>query len=251
MKIKFWGTAAGLAEKGRYCTSVLIETSGNYYILDFGAPVEYLIKNDGIDMSKIKAGFITHMHTDHAASLTSFAKLYAEFTNFIYAPASVDIFMPSGIDAFKSWLDALNLSMSDRMTITKINEGTFYDDGNLKVSAIPTDHMKAIGQPTYAFVFEAEGKKVLFTGDLAGDFHDFPIGEHYDLIVCELAHGDVKSVERCVRESDCERVIFYHMSTDPFVLEKLGVDRTQTLKDASKNFDFSSEFAYDGYETEV
>ncbi|MBR5507480.1 MAG: ribonuclease Z [Clostridia bacterium] len=251
MKIKFWGTAAGLAEKDRYCTSVLIEIQDSYYILDFGAPVEHLVSRDRIELSKIKAGFITHMHPDHVDCLTSFAKLYADFTNFIYAPASVDIFMPAGIDEFKNWLNAMNLAMSERMTMTKIEEGTFYDDGTLKVTAIKTEHMKALGQPTYAFVFEAEGKKVLFTGDLTDDFHDFPIGDHYDLIVCELAHGDVKSVERCVTESDCERVIFYHMSTDPIILNKIGVDRTQTLKDASRNFDFTCEFAYDDYETEV
>lgn len=250
MKIKFWGTAAGLAEKNRYCTSVLIETGGGYYILDFGAPVEYLIANENIDRAKIRAGFITHMHSDHAETLVSFAKLYASFTDFLYAPSSVEVYMPSGTAEFRNWLAALNLDMSERFKTVEIKEGLFYDTEFLKVSAIRTEHLGK-NKPSYAFVFEADGKKVLFTGDLTEDFRDFPFVEGCDAIVCELAHGEMTSVAEHLQASGCKRVVFYHMSEDAYIVEKIKVDRIGIIKSLKEKLDFDFEIAYDGFETEI
>lgn len=44
----------------------------------------------------------------------------------------------------------------------KITDSTIFDDGYLKVTAIPTQHCP----DSHAFFVEAEGKAVLFTGDL-------------------------------------------------------------------------------------
>jgi ribonuclease BN (tRNA processing enzyme) len=250
MKIKFWGTAAGLAERGRHCTSLRVEVGGEYYIIDFGAPVEYLIANEGIRLSDIRAGFITHMHSDHVDALPSFAKLYAQFTNFIYAPASVDIFMPDGIDAFLSWLGALRLSMSERMRFHRVAAGVIYDNGCVRVRAIPTEHLGK-GNPCYAYVFEAEGKRVLFSGDLTDDLHDFPSGEHYDLVICELAHGQIPALISRLNGAGVGRVIFNHMSTDPVILEKIQMDRIGLLEKEKDAIAFSYELASDGLELEV
>jgi len=46
MKITFLGTSHGYAEKNRFTSSTLIETAGHSYILDAGAPVEWLTKLD-------------------------------------------------------------------------------------------------------------------------------------------------------------------------------------------------------------
>jgi ribonuclease BN (tRNA processing enzyme) len=250
MKIKFWGTAAGLAERGRHCTSMRVQVGGEYYIIDFGAPVEYMMANEGIKPSDIRAGFITHMHSDHVDALPSFAKLYAQFTNFIYAPASVDMFLPDGIEALLSWLGALRLSMSERMRFHLMGEGLIYDNGRVRVRAIPTEHLGK-GNPCYAYVFEADGKRVLFSGDITDDFHDFPRGEHYDLVICELAHGQIGALKKCLAEADFDRLIFNHMSTDPWILEKVQMDRIGLLEKEKDALGFAYELAYDGLEVEV
>lgn len=69
----------------------------------------------------------------------------------------------------------------------KVTDGTIFDDGYLKVTAIPT-------QPcpdSHAFFVEAEGKAVLFTGDLKHPNVDFPkIAKEKptEFIICEAAH---------------------------------------------------------------
>ena len=250
MKIKFWGTAAGLAEAHRHCTSVLIEINDAYYILDFGAPVEHLIAKEKIEIGKIKAAFVTHMHADHAETLVSFAKLYAKFTDFLYAPASVRLYRPDGVNAFYAWLEALNLDMSERMEMIKIEEGIIFDSEALRVKAVRTEHLGK-DKPSYAFVFEAEGKKVLFTGDLVGDFHDFPYGEQYDLIVCELAHGEMHELKSCLERARCGNVIFYHMTSEATLIEKLGVNRIGVLEADKDSLGFHYQLAYDGMEIEL
>lgn len=250
MKIKFWGTAAGLAETNRHCTSVLIEINDAYYILDFGAPVEHLIAKEKIEIGKIKAAFVTHMHADHAETLVSFAKLYAKFTDFLYAPSAVQLYMPDGVNAFCAWLEALNLDMSERMKMIKIEEGIIFDSEALRIKAVRTEHLGK-DKPSYAFVFEAEGKKVLFTGDLTGDFHDFPYGEQYDLIVCELAHGEMHELKKCLERARCDEVVFYHMTSEASLIEKLGVDRIGLLEADKDSLCFHYKFAYDGMEIEI
>ena len=250
MKIKFWGTAAGLAERDRYCTSMRIEVGGEYYILDFGAPVEYLIAKEGMDLSSIRAGFVTHMHSDHVDGLPSFAKLYAQFSTFIFAPASVDVYLPSGIDAFYAWMRALNLDMCDRLRLHPIREGEIFNNGKLRVTAIRTEHLGK-DKPSYAFTFEAEGKRVLFSGDITADFHDFPRSLPCDLIVCELAHGRIDALTSCLSGVGCRRVIFNHMTTDPKLVSKVGVDRIKLLEEKKDALPFSYQLAYDGLEIEV
>jgi len=250
MKISFWGTAAGLAEKNRYCTSICIEVDNEYYILDFGAPVEYLIAQHNICVEQIKAGFVSHMHSDHAEALAAFAKLYAQFTDFLYADARTELYMPEGIDELNDWLNALHLDMSDRMVIRKISAGVIYQNDKLRVEAIRTEHMgKDI--PSYAFVFSAGGKRILFTGDLCSDLHDLPCDCSYDLVVCEIAHGNVMDIIRCINQSLGKKVVFYHMSTDRALLEKLGRDRLTELKNAKSDLNKPFEVAYDGYEIEL
>lgn len=253
MKIKFWGTAAGLAEANRYCTSVLIEISGEYYILDFGAPVEYLIKKENIPVSKIRAAFVTHMHADHVTSLTCFSKLYAKFTDFLYPDAHTELHLPDGIDVFQAWLNMISLAMSDRMDIKKIAEGEIYHSDTVRVKAVRTEHLSCLGldKPSYAFVMECEGKKILFTGDLTEDLHDFPHGERYDLVVCELGHGNVADIKRCITEADCKQVIFYHMSSDEELIQKLGVNRIAMIENAKEDLGADCKFAYDGMEVEL
>ena len=64
MKLTFLGTSHGHPELRRYCTSVYIEHNGYGFVVDVGAPVEYLFKNRGIETEKVKAYFLTHMHSD-------------------------------------------------------------------------------------------------------------------------------------------------------------------------------------------
>ena len=82
-----------------------------------------------------------------------------------------------------------------------VREGGIYDDGTLKVSAMPTGHM----ENAYAFLIESEGKTLLFTGDMKhkdgpiSDFARFVTKDGLDLAVAEGAHFDVMLYQEPLR----------------------------------------------------
>ena len=219
MKITFLGTSHGITEKNAFCSSALISTGGKHYLVDAGAPVLTLLKNHDIPLTDVAGVFITHSHHDHFMGLCPLTQQINEFHQFkdvsfpVYVPDTEDyhrmfafIF---GDPAFHGRLaytvyGGLTDPFGDRDRRTS---AVIFDDGNLKVTAIPVDHY----QNAHAFLLEAEGKRVVFTGDLLEDMPDYPkvITEtDVDLVVTEGAHTKL-----------CK----------PEIMEKLKQSRTKTL----------------------
>ena len=219
MKITFLGTSHGITEKNQFCSSALISTGGKHYLVDAGAPVLTLLKNHDIPLEDVAGVFITHSHHDHFMGLCTLTQQVNEFHQFkdvafpVYVPDAEDyhrmfafIF---GDPAFRGRLDytvygGLTDPHGDR---ARRVSAVIFDDGNLKVTAIPVDHFVN----AHAFLLEAEGKRVVFTGDLLENMPDYPavITEtDVDVVVTEGAHTKLNK---------------------PEVMERLRSSRTKTL----------------------
>ena len=218
MKLTFLGTSHGHPEVRRYCTSVYVEHNGFGFVVDVGAPVEYLFKNRGIETEKVKDYFLTHMHSDHADTLGSVAKSYLGY----HKTGDADVFFAedAAIDPFCAWMTALHMPLDrhhDRFRLHTTSEGVIYENYGLRVSAIRTEHI-APNVPTFAYLFEADdGKRVLFTGDLAYDFHDFPkiafeTEKPFDLIVSELTHLSADKAKTVLVNAKTRLMIFSHVT---------------------------------------
>ena len=217
MEIITFGTSHGSPEKGRFCTATLLRTNNVSYLIDCGAPVEALMKNREIPVNSIKSVFITHMHEDHVCTLSAIVK-YFNFYQELKDPVQnvVDIHFPeeNAIEAFNNWLLAIHSKMPSKYVNFKtVTPGEFYQDENIKVTAIPTDHIQ--GFPTYAYKMELEGKKILFTGDLAGDIHDYPqvaFEEDFDAIISEFTHFSIMKTLPMFKKMKTKQIIFTHVS---------------------------------------
>ena len=174
MKITFLGTSHGVPSAERFCSSTMIEIGEAVYLIDGGAPTGDLLIRNGISYDRIKAVFTTHIHGDHTLGMLGMLSL----SNWKFRTSSYVTYMATeeGIEAFKRIIEVTDSPLDEsRLTMKLTTPGTFYDDGLLKVTAVPTRHMEAVGKPTYALILEAEGKRVVFTGDLHhGDAADFP-----------------------------------------------------------------------------
>ena len=159
MQITFLGASHGVPEANRRCSCTLIETNGRYYFIDMGVNAIDALRTRGIDVEDVKGIFITHMHGDHTNGLISFVDLISWY----FKTADPEICLPNleGVEAIRAWLKANHCEMRD-LRFKKVTDGTIFDDGYLKVTAIPTQHCP----DSHAFFVEAEGKAVLFTGDL-------------------------------------------------------------------------------------
>ena len=217
MKITFLGTAAGLPRKGQSTSCTMLEVGGKYYIFDTGAPVV----NKLLDMDKtiedIKAVFITHCHGDHLFGILDLIRCVN--IEKIFPSAAVSYYLPEQIviDAILRYYSATSGAIrKDVNKLTAYSEGVIYSDENIKVTAIPTAHMRIVSRPTYAFSVECDGKRILFTGDLSQnlEYDDFPkiaFSEEYDAVICEGAHFDYEILKPCIKKCKTKNVFFNHI----------------------------------------
>lgn len=218
MKITFLGTSHGVPEVNRFCTSVLLESGGKHYLIDAGAPISDLLIRNKVAFKDISAIFITHLHGDHVDGLVQFADLSAWF----YKDAAPRIFTPEMAlrDALEAWQDMLFTDSRCNFDYTEIAPGLIYSDDVIKVTAIPTKHL-VVDLPdrkrrSYAFdVVSADGKRILFTGDLTHGMTDFPeiaYREHFDIIVVEGAHTRVYHAIDILSPCKTDKMVLSHIA---------------------------------------
>lgn len=188
MRITFFGSSHGVPEPSRRCSSTLIEIGEKKYLVDLGTNAIELLVTRGVAVESINTIFVTHMHGDHSNGLIPFIDL----CNWYYKKANPDICLPAPMEktvgAIESWLGANGCKMRE-FKFHEITNGFVWDDGTLKLTAFQTKHTSM----SFAFLLEAEGKRVLMTGDLShkGPEDDFPtsvLEEPLDLAICESAH---------------------------------------------------------------
>ena len=87
-----------------------------------------------------------------------------------------------------------------------VGEGTIFDDGNFKVTAFATQHCRN----SHAFLIEAEGKRVLCSGDLRHPAIDFPPVDTLDAAILEAAHFNVIEYTDVLKSKSVKSVYINH-----------------------------------------
>ena len=210
MRIFFYGTSHGVPEPHRRCSSYILEVEGRYYLIDMGANVTEELRRRGIPMEAVRLAICTHPHGDHTDGLVQFADL----VNWYFKQADPQILLPDErlIEPLKTWITVSSNGNPPRegLRIGTFGAGTAYEDAYLRLTAIPTQHCVN----SYAFLIEAQGKRVLFTGDLKHPTADFPqvaFETELDLIVCELAHFSPDDCVPVFDQTRAKRILHSHI----------------------------------------
>ena len=211
MRIVFLGTSHGYPEANRKCSSAMIEVGENHYFIDMGCDAMNDLINRGMKPDSVKGIFVTHMHGDHTNGLVSFLEL----ASWAFKTVEPEICVPTNPDNVKASLGAwfaLNGSTIRDFRFSEVHEGVIFDDGALKVTAYRTKHCAV----SYSYLVEAEGKRVLFSGDLSktpsNDFPHAVLGLPLDLAVLESAHFTPKEYINILSGKDVKKVCFNHYS---------------------------------------
>ena len=230
MKITFLGTSHGISEPDRFTSANLFEIGDRFYLMDAGAPVLKLMRSVGVDLKKLGGIFITHSHADHYLGLVELVNQIECFNEFagvkikIYAPERFPFYEMREFLFGKASREVTDFSVhrggsrksdggeGNRVECEIYKPGVIFDDGCVRVSAIATKHF----YDSHSLLIEAEGKRVLYTGDLRPDLSDIPplvFDTHTDLIITEAAHpllNEVKITD-IVRRFDTDRVVITHI----------------------------------------
>ena len=217
MKLITLGTGHGNFTVSRYKSASLLLAGGRQYLIDCGSPAAASMTRLGYENREVRAIFNTHMHLDHIGGLPDM--LYA-IVRYPVTGQHTDVYLAEERTAeLYAFMHAMHLSEHpEYLAFHAVTPGRIFDDGVLRVTAIPTDHIARVpGTPpiTFAFLMEAEGKRVLFSGDLRGDFSDFPGETGADVLVCEATHYKPETAAPVFREKAYKRLIFNHVH-DPW-----------------------------------
>ena len=215
MEITFLGTGHGVPSAERATSSIMISIGDKNYYIDAGAPISERTLAAGKNIEDAKAIFTTHAHGDHTAGLVLFTDLY----NWRYRDSSIDIYLTEKAlaDAITSFVSAASKPLdTERIHLHTVTPDFVYDDGTVRVTLHKTHHIKVLDRPAYGILFEAEGKRLYFSGDLSQRLaeNDFPsdvLSEDVDLFVCELAHFSLDDIGDRLDKIKAKRVAFNHV----------------------------------------
>lgn len=196
MKLTILGSCSGTeAMPGRHHESVLVEAGGNMYLFDAGDGCAYTAHLLGIDVTRIRAIFISHPHIDHTGGLPylcfEISKLNWRDGRQEDAPIDVYCPAPEPIAAVRLLTAYGNLSTVNRLALNGVADGVIFADGALTVTAKHNGHMGETKPPWHSFTFQirAEGRTVVYSGDIK---HISELDEWMDcdLMLLETGHHD-------------------------------------------------------------
>ena len=242
------GTAHGDPTAERFNSSTLLELSdGTGILIDAGTPVLALLIRKGFDLHRLRHIFITHMHEDHTGGLPDILKFLAKRMT---GDAHCTIHLPeiSAVPAINAFINTSHRPVDNlRSSFAELTAGS-KDFGNFKLTAIPTAHAsnERLSFPSFALLFEADGKKLLFSGDLAKDLRDYPAGVAADIYFMEITHYRFENALPLLAKSDFKQVVFNHVGN-----EWHGKEAEKLFAEMSAGLPFPCYLAHDGEEFTV
>jgi len=151
MRIIFLGTAGSTPTKFRGMPSVAIEQSGDIFLFDCGEGTQRQMMQFGVNISKVKAIFLSHTHGDHTLGLAGLVRTMA--LNNRTAP--LDVYIPKGGEkAITDLINFDNAQMNYKITVKPIKVGEVYKGRDFNISAFKLVHTTS----TYGFVFKEDDK---------------------------------------------------------------------------------------------
>lgn len=251
------GTSAGTQPKpGFRHTCLAIETEVGVYFFDAGESGAYTAHLAGVDLQKTRAVFITHPHMDHVGGLGNllwYVRKVGLVRKTPHYSGNIDIFTPcrETVDGF---MQVLRHTEGDFVcehthTVHDVADGLLFDNGDIRVSAVHTNHMPPQnGKPmSYAFHVECDGKLLVFTGDMRLEDLERIVPDKCDALLVETGHHQIEDICKVLKDTkkDVKRLFFVHHGG------YIQVDPEAALERAKKAFGDNVEITRDSMSYEI
>lgn len=151
IKLVFLGTAGSTPTKARSLSSVSLEYNGEVFLLDCGEGAQRQMMQYSVNISRVKAVFLSHIHGDHTIGIAGLVRTLAlnKRTEPLY------IFIPKGNEKPIQDLIGFDRALINyRIVLKPITPGIIYTGKNYTISAFKLVHTIN----TYGFSFKENDK---------------------------------------------------------------------------------------------
>jgi ribonuclease Z len=199
MRVTLLGTGTPTPRLGRFSASTLIEAGSERLIFDLGRGSTIRLFQKKIPLGSITAHFITHLHSDHVVGLPDMWLSGWIGTPWGSRKSPMVLYGPKGTVAMTEYLtkafsEDIRIRIDDEdyppagiaFAAKDIEPGLVYDRNGVKVTAIEVNHGEKI-KPSFGYVIEFDGKKVVLSGDTRPDERVAKAAESADLLIHEVA----------------------------------------------------------------
>lgn len=200
LDIVFCGTAspmggAGARGTAQSCVAVLV--GDKFFIVDTGARSADKATEFGLPMQRLDGVLLTHFHSDHIAALGEM-----HLASWVRGrPQKLSVYGGPGVAQV---VDGFNMAYGQDYTYrtghhgedlvpsktgglvaeTIAEDGVFYDQDGLKITAVTVSHPPI--EPAMAYRFDYKGRSVLISGDTIKDNNLIAAAQDVDVLIHEV-----------------------------------------------------------------
>jgi ribonuclease Z len=188
------GTGFPRPDPERAGPSVAVVAGDSWFVVDAGRGTTMRIAGTDLKYDKMRAVFLTHLHSDHTAGSPD---LFTTSWQFGRKRVPLDLYGPRGTKKLSSAMldffaedihlrrDLLEKHPAAGATIRThiVREGVVYDDGNVKITAFAVDHRPV--RQTFGYRFDSHGRSIVISGDMRPDENLVRFAKGADVLVLE------------------------------------------------------------------
>lgn len=218
MKLYFFGTCAGIEPvSGRKHSAMAVETEGKVYWIDAGEGCSRTAYLMGIDFPAIRKILISHTHFDHVSGLSNLIYYIGNLAAKQGKKVNTELYIPDR-DTLEGAAKVLGYTGTEELeqdgwSFHGVADGILCDEDGVRISAVHNRHFcKDDGRwHSFSYLLEAEGKKVVCSGDLA-DYGELDglVSDGCDALVIETSHFGIEAAYEYTSRKNPGQIFLTH-----------------------------------------